>query len=225
MNNIEKRYIELKSVSEDRMISGTAIIFNSEGNDMGGWKEIIEPTAITQELIERSDISMLYNHNDQNGVLARSRNGKGTLKIEVTETGVEFRFKAKKTNFGDEILSAVKEGDLSACSFAMRVANEGDKVERRSDNTLLRTITKVELLDEFSIVRKPVYEETSVRSIDQFNEKEAEEVKRTLDETQVKEFEELKAYKILKDKEEAEQKAIKLLEYTKNLKERISKID
>ena len=41
------------STSESRHIEGYAIVFNSLSNDLGGFREIIEPTAITDELIKK----------------------------------------------------------------------------------------------------------------------------------------------------------------------------
>ena len=197
-NNFEKRFIELREVN-DRTITGQAIVFGSESKDLGGFTEIIEPTAIDDTLINNSDIVMLYNHNEDDGILARSNKGKGTLKISIREDGVDFSFKAKNTAKGDEVLESVKNGDLSACSFAFRVASGGDKFEKRSDGSYLRTIKKIELLRDFSIVSNPAYEKTSVRSFDEFvkNEEtrlEQETIKQLEEERMLNEKKELENY-------------------------------
>ena len=176
-NNIEIRQIEVRQVAElraldpnSRKIGGTAIVFNSLSQDLGGFKEIIKPEAITQELIDNSDIVMLFNHNQDSGVLARSKNGKGSLKIILTSTGVDFEFDAKKTALGDEVLESVRQGDLSACSFAFRIAQCGDSWLKNSDDSYLRTINNIELLKDLSIVVDPAYSATSIdmRSLDEF---------------------------------------------------------
>ena len=165
MNNVEKRAIELKlDNSDNRIIKGTAIVFNSLSSDLGGFKEIIKPQAITQELINNSDIVMLYQHNDSQMVLARSKYGKGTLKINLTDTGVDFEFKAKNTPSGDEILESVRCGDLDKCSFAFRLAQGGDEWNKDNENKYIRTISKIESLHDFSIVITPAYNATSVNS-------------------------------------------------------------
>jgi uncharacterized protein len=174
-NNLEKRFVEIRA-SEDRTIKGTAIVFNSESKDLG-FKEIILPEAINRDIINNNDIVMLYNHNEDEGILARSKNGKGSLKIDITNTGVDFSFTAKQTAKGDEILQSVRSGDLDACSFAFKVAEGGDSWEKRSDGSYLRTIKQFELLRDFSIVSNPAYEATSVRSFDEFKEKELKELK------------------------------------------------
>ena len=106
------------STSESRHIEGYAIVFNSLSNDLGGFREIIEPTAIDDELIKNSDIVCLKNHNIKEGILARSYHGRGSLKLEIDEHGLHYSFDAPHTQFGDEVLEMVKRGDIAKCSFA-----------------------------------------------------------------------------------------------------------
>ena len=170
---IEKRYLikEIRNV-EDRTITGTAIVFNSLSEDLGGFREIIDPQAVTQEFIDTQDIVMLYNHDDTNGVLARSKYGKGSLKVNVTDEGVDFSFNAKNTSLGNEVLEAVRSGDLDACSFAFICKR--DTIER-NEGQLLRTIKEFDSIHDLSIVIHPAYTATEVdtRSIKTFEETEA----------------------------------------------------
>jgi HK97 family phage prohead protease len=174
---IEVRHITELRASTDpnsRKVAGTAIVFNSLSEDLGGFREVILPTAITQELINRCDIVMLYNHDSDQGVLARSKNGKGSLKITLTSTGVDFEFNAKKTSLGDEVLESVRQGDLTACSFAFRIAEGGDSWIKNIDGTYTRTISNIELLKDLSIVVDPAYAATSVdtRGLDELKSME-----------------------------------------------------
>jgi len=68
------RSVQLQSEEENRIISGRAVVFNSWSRDLGGFTELIRPEAITQELVENSDIVMCLNH-DENQMLARCRSG------------------------------------------------------------------------------------------------------------------------------------------------------
>jgi hypothetical protein len=178
-NKYEVRYItELRADTAAGIVRGTAIKFNSESLDLGGFKEIIEakPEEVRQ-LLDQCDIFMLYNHSADSGVLARSKNGNGTLQYTVDETGVHFEFKAKKKDLG--IVESIEAGDLDGCSFAFRLSSDksAQKFEKRSDGTYLRRIYKFDAIRDFSIVTSPAYPETdlSVRSyIDQL---EAEEVR------------------------------------------------
>jgi HK97 family phage prohead protease len=161
---IELRFVvELRAITDvnSRTIKGTAVVFNVKSVDLGGFQEIVLPEAITQELIDRSDIVMLFNHNGMMVPLARSRNGKGSLMVTVTDTGVDFEFEAKNTALGTEVLEAIKAGDLSACSFAFRVAENGCKWVKVTNEMYLRTISEIDLIKDLSIVIDPAYTETS----------------------------------------------------------------
>ena len=158
--NTELRFSNLKT--NDRTISGTAIVFNQRSKLLGQqFYEIIKPEAISNELVNNSDILFTYQHNDNNVPLARSKNGKGTLKIWYDNVGVYFSFQAKKTQTGDEMLEAIRTGDLQSMSFAFVVAECGDTWEKEG-NYYLRTITKFQSLHDFSIVVNPAYSQATV---------------------------------------------------------------
>lgn len=166
MKPIEYRQILNLRASNDRAIRGTSIVFNKESQLLGDWfTEIILPGAVDQALIDSSDILMLYNHAEAMIPLARSKSGKGSLAINITPTGVDFSFSARQTPQGDEILSAVRAGDIDACSFAFRVAEDEWRVN--PDGSQLRIIKKIKSLHDFSIVSDPAYLDTSVRNRDE----------------------------------------------------------
>lgn len=165
MKPIEYRHIINLRATDDRTIRGTSIVFNKESQLLGDWfTELILPGAVDQALINSCDILMLYNHDERMIPLARSKKGKGSLSINITPTGVDFMFSARPTPQGDEILYAVKDGDVDACSFAFRVAEDEWKVN--SDGSQFRIIKKIESLHDFSIVNDPAYLDTSVRNRD-----------------------------------------------------------
>jgi len=150
-----------------RCISGTAIVFNSQSeliSEQGlRFYEVIKPSAVNQELINKSDIAMLYNHSKDEGILARSKKGAGTLNINITATGVDFEFDAPCSSLGNMVLESVKRGDLDACSFAFYVAAGGDVWQKMGD-IYQRTINLISSLADFSIVFSPAYTATSCNS-------------------------------------------------------------
>ena len=146
------------STSESRHIEGYAIVFNSLSNDLGGFREIIEPTAIDDELIKNSDIVCLKNHNIKEGILARSYHGRGSLKLEIDEHGLHYSFDAPHTQFGDEVLEMVKRGDIAKCSFAF-VCGE-DNWTKDENGEYIRRVKKIKNLYDVSLVYHPAYEET-----------------------------------------------------------------
>jgi HK97 family phage prohead protease len=174
MENLEIRYVnELRAIGDSRKITGEAIVFNSLSEPLTSkgreFREIILPGAVDQALLDRSDVKMLYEHDKSVGILARSTNGKGSLKLTRNDNGVSFEFTAKPTALGTEVLEGVRSGDLKGCSFAFKVADGGDKWTRNSDGTYLRTISKIDFLQDTSIVVDPAYSDTScdVRGLDQ----------------------------------------------------------
>lgn len=231
IREIRSNPVELRIASEDsedRTIKGTAIVYNSRSELLTekGIKfyEIIKPESISQELIDKSDIIMLYNHKKDMGVLARSKNGKGSLKIELTDKGVDFEFKAKKTSLGNEVLESVRQGDLDGCSFAFYITREGEKWEKEGD-VRIRTINKIELLEDLSIVTSPAYSMTTVnsRSLDSIIEKETED-KRLAEEKRIADEKEAEEKRIADEKEANEKREIELNEYYQALEKRISNI-
>lgn len=151
--------------NDKRTISGYAIVFNSESvlmeKDGILFNEIIEPTAITQEVIDNSDILCLLNHNEEK-VLGRCNQGKGTLTLTLDEKGVKFELELPNSPLGDEVLEGIKRGDLSTCSFSFTISEGGDEWTQREDGTYLRTIKSIKKLYDISVVWHPAYETTNV---------------------------------------------------------------
>lgn len=157
--------------NESRKVEGYALVFNTESEDLGFY-ETISPEAITEETIRKSDVMCLLDHSKNRGILARSRYGKGSLKLSIDAKGLKYEFDAPKTALGDELLEMLRRGDINQSSFAFSVATDGDKWEKR-DNKYYRTITKIERLFDVSPVYTPAYTSTSVgcRNFDGFKKK------------------------------------------------------
>ena len=194
MNDIEVRNfnIELREDGESRFVEGYASVFNSRSRDLGGFQEIILPGAF-DGLIEKSDVRCLLDHNPQRGILARSKNGQGSLHLSIDERGLKYEFDAPHTALGDEVVEGLKRGDYSESSFAFRVQDE--QWTKEEDGTYLRTISKISGLYDVSIVQQAAYGDTSValRSLDEFKAQEVpaqDPVEETpVDETPVEERE------------------------------------
>ena len=69
------------------IIKGYAARFNEPSEDLGGFKEYIDPHAFDKALSGRPDVVILYNH-DPNLVLGRT--GAGTASVETDSKGVFF---------------------------------------------------------------------------------------------------------------------------------------
>lgn len=162
---------------ESRTVSGYAIVFNSDSNDLGGFIERIDPTSL-DGVVEKSDVLCLLNHNEDRGVLARSNKGEGSLTLEIDEIGLKYTFEAPNTALGDELLEGLRRGDISTSSFAFTVGK--DSWSKLENGTYLRTINSINELFDVSPVYRAAYDATSVkadsRGLDAIKQKETEEL-------------------------------------------------
>lgn len=162
---------------ESRTVSGYAIVFNSDSNDLGGFIERIEPTSL-DGVVEKSDVLCLLNHNEDRGILARSNKGEGSLTLEIDEIGLKYTFEAPNTALGDELLEGLRRGDISTSSFAFTVGK--DSWSKMENGTYLRTINSINELFDVSPVYRAAYDATSVkadsRGLDAIKQQEKEEL-------------------------------------------------
>ena len=186
--NIEIRSfnVEFRNDPENRHIEGYGSVFNKRSLDLGGFTEIIA-TGAFDGVIENSDVKAYLDHNPERGMLARSRNGEGSLTLSVDEEGLKYAFDAPHTALGDEVIEGLVRGDYSQSSFAFTVAEE--VWSKEEDGSYLRTITKINRLYDVSIVADPAYPDTSVamRSLDAFKENEVRQEEVKTEETPVEE--------------------------------------
>nr|WP_320038862.1 HK97 family phage prohead protease [uncultured Bacteroides sp.] len=172
--NIEQRYInsEIRALTTEegsRTVEGYALIFNSLSELMQDektgilFKEIIAPEAITDEILKKSDIKCWLNHNEDRGILARNKFGKGSLFLSIDNKGLRYTFEAPKSALGEELLENLRRGDIDSSSFAFTIASGGDELEKQSDGTYIRTIKQFDRLHDCSPVYSPAYSSTSVK--------------------------------------------------------------
>lgn len=163
---------EFSNIVNENIIEGYAVVFNRESEILYDKKtkkfftEIIESSAITDELIRSCDIKMLINHNKER-MLARSRYGEGTLRLTVDDYGVKFSFQIPDTSDGQYIREMVNRKDFNGCSFSF--VDEDVVLDwNRERGCATRKMKKVRALFDCSIVADPAYSDTevSVRQIE-----------------------------------------------------------
>ena len=160
MKEIRQLNNNITSNSESRTVEGYAVVFDSWSENLGFY-ELIHRGAITEETIANSDILCKFNHNDEK-VLARSKNGTGSLLLEVDDKGVRYLFEAPHTQLGDELLEHLHRGDITSSSFAFTVSSEaGSERWYKEDGILYREIFKIDRLYDVSPVWNPAYSATS----------------------------------------------------------------
>lgn len=159
IDNIEEEQ-PINNVEEERIIEGYAIIFNQLSEDLGGFREMILPEAVNQELINKSDIFYLYNHCDNSTPLARSNHGSGSLELIIDNKGLKYRFNC----INSEFYELVKRGDLDKSSFAFSLPKDGSGEiwEKSQEYNYVRKIVKIEQLFDCSAVLVPAYSSTEL---------------------------------------------------------------
>lgn len=154
-----------------RTITGYAVLFNTPSVPLYSYDdeeafEVISPSAITREFLDQCDIKMTMFHNRQL-ILARSRNGEGTLSYDVDEKGVSFRFDAPNTADGDKALEMIRRGDISGCSFMFSThyfdeAYVSRDIERVDGKTRITyTVKRITNIYDFTLAADPAYPDTS----------------------------------------------------------------
>ena len=147
-----------RAAADSRRVEGVAVVFGQWSEDLGGFREKIDPAAL-DGVIERSDIFALLDHRRDRGILGRSKRGdQVSLQLEVREDGLHYAFEAPETALGDELLSCLERGEIDGSSFAFTVLE--DQWERVGDE-YQRTITKIDELYDVSPVYSPAYNQTT----------------------------------------------------------------
>jgi len=161
-----------------RTVEGYAVVFGVRSVNLTPWStersvyEIMEPGCIDQALLQRSDVVLTAFHNNQM-ILGRWRQGKGTLSLSVDAHGLRCTCTLAETATADELLTAIERGDITGMSFAF-LADEEDSEngvsyertnEREGEKVVwLRHVWRVTGLYDVTIAGHPDYEQTSIEA-------------------------------------------------------------
>ena len=152
--------------AESRRIEGYALVWGVRSRvirERGQrFVEIIEKGAITEELLQRSDVKCVFNH-DPDALLARYNKGEGTLSLTLDEVGLRYSFDAPNTVDGDKVLDLVRRGDLGGSSFKFATGDKGVRYYRENGK-LMRSVDEITWLADVSPVIDPAYMATSVEA-------------------------------------------------------------
>ena len=222
---LERRSATISNInSETRTVEGYAVVFNSQSEDLGFF-ETIAPSAVTVDVINRSDVFALLNHNPDK-VLARCRYGEGSLSLSIDEKGLKYSFQAPNTELGNELIEHIRRGEIDSSSFAFIVsADEGSEKWENINGTTYRTINKIECLCDVSPVWQPAYSATSVsaRAKEMLNTMEQEKLEQLENEKDIKPTEEEQVEEeTTNTKEKEETRNHKFINQRQTMKQRFS---
>ena len=146
------------------ILEGIPIVYDSETDIGGMWKEIIDRGALDQA--DLKDVRFLVNHDIDSIPLARSRNNNenSTMQMTVEPDGLHIRvdLDTEGNPRAKELYSAVKRQDISGMSFMFSV--KADSWEDLDSDYPTRHITALDKVFEVSAVTFPAYEQTSINA-------------------------------------------------------------
>lgn len=148
-----KTEIRADGTKEVRLV-GYAALFDSYSEEFMGMRERIERGAF-KESIETDDVRMLWNH-DPSYLLAR--NTSGTLTLKEDSTGLYFEAIPPDTQWGRDLVTLIRRGDVRENSFGFAVLKDDWAKE---ENMETRILQKVKLYD-VSAVTYPAYRDTTI---------------------------------------------------------------
>ena len=187
---VTRRSCELRAEDTEagKEVVFTPVVFNQETVIRDFWsgseyREMISPGALDK--CDMSDVLFCVNHEYERIPLARSKNGKGTLRLEVTPEGLSARtvLDVDGNPEAATLYSAVKRGDITGCSFMFRVRS--DRWIDLESETPLRIIDEISIIHEVSAVNDPAYPQTSIdaRSSEETDFSPLEEARARAEET------------------------------------------
>jgi HK97 family phage prohead protease len=132
---------------------GHAIVFDKMSVDLGGFREIIRPAAVTRVLAEGTDLRALWNHDSS---LPIGRVSAGTLAIRKDARGLVAEI--DPPNHAEGYIEAIRRGDVTGMSFAFQALDDDWRVD---GEIVIREVTDM-AMSEVSPVTFPAYPQTDI---------------------------------------------------------------
>ena len=151
------------------IMTGYAALFDSESEEMYGFREKIAPGAFAKAV--NGDVRALYNH-DPNIILGRTK--AKTLRLEEDSRGLRVEIMPPDTQIARDLGESMRRGDVDQMSFGFRTIK--DKWEETEGGTV-RTLIEVELFDVSPVVF-PAYADTEIalRSLEAWRKEREPEI-------------------------------------------------
>lgn len=162
MTEIRSIVSDLKAVTRDdgtntQTIQGYAIMFDTLSVDLGGFTEVIKPTAL--DGVDLSDVKLVYAH-EKNQILARA--SAGNLQTKVDSKGLFFIATLADTTRARDVYADIEAGNLKGMSFTYNIKPNGDTWTRDINGQLLHTVNQIYQVSELTVTAYPAFDDTSV---------------------------------------------------------------
>ncbi len=152
VNDLERRAADVAS-AKAATIRGLRDLFGALSEDLGGFRELIEPAAVDRTLAEPIDVRALVDH-DPGKMIGRVK--AGTLRLRKGRRRAARRDRpCRRDNdvWAGTCSTLVRRGDVTGMSIAFDVMPGGERFERR-DGGLVRIMTDTRRI-ETSVVTFP----------------------------------------------------------------------
>lgn len=157
--SLELRSLEENGETEHRA-GGLAVPINRHSLDLGGFREIIMPTALNDAFLRSQDPGVFVNH-DQTKILARY--SANTLRFwEVRSEGWHYDFSIPGTSYGKDLLISLQRGEITQSSFGFAIDPDDQDAQEwlppeENRNFWERRIHKIHRFFDFSPVPFAAY--------------------------------------------------------------------
>lgn len=147
--------VEVRAEGDDgRSIGGYAAVFNRQSKNLGGFVEMIDPTAFNKSMGDGwPDVIARFNHDDS---FLLGSTAASTLRLTVDGTGLDYRVRPPSARA--DIVELVDRGDVQKSSFAFRTIE--DEWSVNDQGFPQRTLLNVQLVD-VAPVTIPAYADTT----------------------------------------------------------------
>lgn len=152
----EQAELQPTNDTDKKVISGYALKFGKPSKDLGGFIEVVTPEALKE--IDLSNVYLLYNH-DYSKPLASVK--AKTLHLNIDEVGLHFKAELPNTSYANDVYENVSKNIINSMSFGFILGL--DSFSKDDKGVVVRSIDKMNSLNEISIVTIPAYDSTNVQ--------------------------------------------------------------
>jgi hypothetical protein len=185
---LERRFethgeLRVKGSGDKRKIGGYAAKFNVLSEDLGYFREQLDPHCFDACLAANPDVRCLWNH-DANHILGRTK--AGTMRLKTDAVGLDYEVDPPATQLANDLMISMERGDVTQSSFGFIVTDDVWRDDPAGNGMAIRTVLKAELFD-CSPVTFPAYTDATsgVRQLRALFPDGADEVKAKIEELRV----------------------------------------